>query len=248
MLPLATAGRWGGSPTPAACRPNNIFRSNSIISNSPTTFTRRCSSLPTNGCRAAEQRQQRPRRQSSTSRPSPNNQKKKRLFRARENVALPVIDGHESPGDVGLRYRPSALPKPPAGFVLDSHGRVLMASSKRIATMVNPTCSSFSLNSFFFSNCLIFVFGKKMRISCLPWMGNRLILQIIYPWSASSGGFSKAHKEMIVCFYALWIRGFPFLLNSIFILHGTALVFKIKLMHLAIDVFVMLFLPGLFRY
>lgn len=159
MLPLATAGRWGGSPIPAACRPNNIFLSNSIISNSPTTFTRRSSSLPINGCRAAKQ-QRRPRRQSSTARPSPNNQKKKRLFRARENVPLPVIDGHESPGDVGLRYRPSALPKPPAGFVLDSHGRVLMASSKRIATIVNPTCSSFSLNSFF-SNCL----RKKKRAS-----------------------------------------------------------------------------------
>lgn len=29
------------------------------------------------------------------------------------------------------------LPKPPAGFVLDPHGRVLMASPKRIATIVS---------------------------------------------------------------------------------------------------------------
>lgn len=35
-----------------------------------------------------------------------------------------------------LSYHPSTLPKPPAGFVLDDHGKVLMASNKRIATMV----------------------------------------------------------------------------------------------------------------
>ncbi|XP_011649452.1 uncharacterized protein LOC101207357 isoform X2 [Cucumis sativus] len=35
-------------------------------------------------------------------------------------------------------YHPSTLPKPPAGFVLDDHGKVLMASNKRIATMVDP--------------------------------------------------------------------------------------------------------------
>eukprot|EP00262_Sarcandra_glabra_P006720 TRINITY_DN19210_c0_g1_i1.p1 TRINITY_DN19210_c0_g1~~TRINITY_DN19210_c0_g1_i1.p1 ORF type:complete len:303 (-),score=47.29 TRINITY_DN19210_c0_g1_i1:224-1132(-) len=36
-------------------------------------------------------------------------------------------------------YTPSPLPKPPAGFLLDAHGRVLMASSKRIATIVDST-------------------------------------------------------------------------------------------------------------
>nr|DAD24678.1 TPA_asm: hypothetical protein HUJ06_026142 [Nelumbo nucifera] len=36
-------------------------------------------------------------------------------------------------------YQPSPLPKPPAGFVLDPHGKVLMASSKRIATIVDST-------------------------------------------------------------------------------------------------------------
>ncbi|XP_022157760.1 uncharacterized protein LOC111024390 isoform X2 [Momordica charantia] len=37
-----------------------------------------------------------------------------------------------------LSYHPTTLPKPPAGFVLDDHGKVLMASTKRIATMVDP--------------------------------------------------------------------------------------------------------------
>lgn len=36
-------------------------------------------------------------------------------------------------------YVPLPLPKPPAGFVVDEQGRVLMASSKRIATIVDPT-------------------------------------------------------------------------------------------------------------
>ncbi|KAE8655931.1 BTB/POZ domain-containing protein TNFAIP1 isoform 2 [Hibiscus syriacus] len=35
-----------------------------------------------------------------------------------------------------LAYYPSPLPKPPAGFVVDDTGRVLMASNKRIATVV----------------------------------------------------------------------------------------------------------------
>lgn len=39
--------------------------------------------------------------------------------------------------DEGVRSdHPSPLPKPPAGFILDPHGRVLLASSKRIATIV----------------------------------------------------------------------------------------------------------------
>ncbi|OMP01200.1 hypothetical protein COLO4_12072 [Corchorus olitorius] len=37
-----------------------------------------------------------------------------------------------------LAYHPSPLPKPPAGFVVDDAGRVLMASNKRIATLVDP--------------------------------------------------------------------------------------------------------------
>ncbi|PON79905.1 hypothetical protein TorRG33x02_235240 [Trema orientale] len=40
-----------------------------------------------------------------------------------------------------LGYYGTPLPKPPAGFVVDDHGKVLMASTKRIATIV----SSFSM-------------------------------------------------------------------------------------------------------
>ncbi|XVF14782.1 hypothetical protein REPUB_Repub09cG0091200 [Reevesia pubescens] len=36
-----------------------------------------------------------------------------------------------------LAYHPSPLPKPPAGFVVDNTGRVVMASNKRIATIVS---------------------------------------------------------------------------------------------------------------
>ncbi|KFK29972.1 hypothetical protein AALP_AA7G201100 [Arabis alpina] len=37
---------------------------------------------------------------------------------------------------------PPTIPKPPAGFVIDETGRVLMASKKRIATVVDPTNNS----------------------------------------------------------------------------------------------------------
>lgn len=38
-----------------------------------------------------------------------------------------------------LPHQPMPLPKPPAGFVVDNHGRVVMASAaaKRIATIVS---------------------------------------------------------------------------------------------------------------
>ncbi|GAB4835529.1 hypothetical protein Ancab_000439 [Ancistrocladus abbreviatus] len=36
-------------------------------------------------------------------------------------------------------FVPLPLPKPPAGFVVDEQGRVLMVSSRRIATIVDPT-------------------------------------------------------------------------------------------------------------
>ncbi|XP_039053415.1 uncharacterized protein LOC120195465 [Hibiscus syriacus] len=41
-----------------------------------------------------------------------------------------------------LAYYPSPLPKPPAGFVVDDTGRVLMASNKRIATVVDSVNNS----------------------------------------------------------------------------------------------------------
>ncbi|KAK1287360.1 hypothetical protein QJS10_CPB19g00154 [Acorus calamus] len=47
-----------------------------------------------------------------------------------------VLDDGEPPSRGGSQLY-SPLPKPPAGFVLDGHGRVLMASNKRIATIVD---------------------------------------------------------------------------------------------------------------
>ncbi|GAV56875.1 hypothetical protein CFOL_v3_00416, partial [Cephalotus follicularis] len=45
---------------------------------------------------------------------------------------------NDSSSSSSSSYHPSPLPKPPAGFVLDEQGRVLMASTKRIATIVDP--------------------------------------------------------------------------------------------------------------
>lgn len=44
--------------------------------------------------------------------------------------------------DGSLANCPPTIPKPPAGFVIDETGRVLMASKKRIATVVDPTNNS----------------------------------------------------------------------------------------------------------
>ncbi|RRT62705.1 hypothetical protein B296_00026025 [Ensete ventricosum] len=53
----------------------------------------------------------------------------------------PLVDDGGRPVDVvpgpqNRQSHSSPLPKPPAGFVLDDHGRVLLASSKRIVTIV----------------------------------------------------------------------------------------------------------------
>ncbi|KAL0872669.1 hypothetical protein Bca101_022374 [Brassica carinata] len=44
--------------------------------------------------------------------------------------------------DASLANSPPTIPKPPAGFAIDETGRVLMASKKRIATVVDPTNNS----------------------------------------------------------------------------------------------------------
>ncbi|XP_072966120.1 uncharacterized protein [Typha angustifolia] len=72
---------------------------------------------------------------------------KKRSGRRRSQEKPPETAGGESavevvpaPASQSRQSHPSSpLPKPPAGFVLDPHGRVLAASSKRIATIVDGT-------------------------------------------------------------------------------------------------------------
>ncbi|KAJ6839826.1 uncharacterized protein M6B38_311700 [Iris pallida] len=56
---------------------------------------------------------------------------------AAAEAAEALVEGGGGSGGRFQTYHPSPLPKPPAGFVLDGHGRVLMASSKRIATIVD---------------------------------------------------------------------------------------------------------------
>ncbi|KAJ4954090.1 hypothetical protein NE237_030922 [Protea cynaroides] len=75
--------------------------------------------------------------------------KRKRVPPKKKDGALKTVDvdGEVDAGDddhadsdtLSQPYQPLPLPKPPAGFVLDDHGKVLMASSKRIATIVDST-------------------------------------------------------------------------------------------------------------
>ncbi|KAJ4715206.1 BTB/POZ domain-containing protein TNFAIP1 isoform 2 [Melia azedarach] len=48
-----------------------------------------------------------------------------------------VDDEYESSNSRSLSYHSTPLPNPPAGFVVDDTGRVVMASNKRIATIVD---------------------------------------------------------------------------------------------------------------
>ncbi|XP_028771092.1 uncharacterized protein LOC114728365 [Neltuma alba] len=43
-----------------------------------------------------------------------------------------------SNSNASFAYHPTSLPKPPAGFVVDDQGKVLLASNKRLATLVDP--------------------------------------------------------------------------------------------------------------
>ncbi|KAK9673189.1 hypothetical protein RND81_12G151900 [Saponaria officinalis] len=49
------------------------------------------------------------------------------------------VEEREGGGKKSDVYVPLPLPKPPAGFVVDNQGRVLMVAPKRLATIVDPT-------------------------------------------------------------------------------------------------------------
>ncbi|KAI4369286.1 hypothetical protein MLD38_017745 [Melastoma candidum] len=83
-------------------------------------------------------------RSSSNSPPADPVKKRKRKKRAKEpeivtDFVIPEgedDDGGEGEGSAG--FHPTPLPNPPAGFVLDDQGRVLLVSNKRLATIVDP--------------------------------------------------------------------------------------------------------------
>lgn len=77
---------------------------------------------------------------------SPNKKKKKKS--RTEQTSLQELSFNdvdvESLND-DENYAPTPLPKPPAGFVVDDTGRALLASDKRIATIVSSFFSSLFL-------------------------------------------------------------------------------------------------------
>lgn len=61
-----------------------------------------------------------------------------------------LVIGEDEGGRSGLSansagYHPTPLPKPPAGFVVDDQGRVVMASNKRLVTIVSSDSDVFRL-------------------------------------------------------------------------------------------------------
>ncbi|KAJ8752963.1 hypothetical protein K2173_008698 [Erythroxylum novogranatense] len=86
-----------------------------------------------------------------------NSQKKKRKKKKNENLDnlrdVEIVErgsvddaaDDQNGGDaksVPFLHQSMPLPKPPAGFVVDEAGRVLMASNKRLATIVDPSNNS----------------------------------------------------------------------------------------------------------
>lgn len=133
--------------------PFPILVSLSISARSPSSI--RC---PKVVCVAASKSQTGPVRKRSSSPASKKKKKKKTEPDAddySEDLSLSdveIVQGSGSGTDGSsasdsdsrsLAYHPTPLPKPPAGFVVDDQGRVLMASTKRIATIVSVSYLKF---------------------------------------------------------------------------------------------------------
>uniref|UniRef100_A0A803PIK5 Uncharacterized protein n=1 Tax=Cannabis sativa TaxID=3483 RepID=A0A803PIK5_CANSA len=83
------------------------------------------------------------------------------------------------------------MPKPPAGFLVDDHGKVLMASHKRIATIVDPT------NNYPLECVIRRIFKSSRGDDCMLLCPADMPVQIlkstnIEGWSAVSDGEVEA--------------------------------------------------------
>ncbi|KAK4780302.1 hypothetical protein SAY87_016408 [Trapa incisa] len=88
------------------------------------------------------------RRQSPSSSVSPGTRKWKKKGKSPsvgEDVDIVddfVLSDGDDKGEMATSsdgYQPSPLPSPPAGFVVDDQGRVVMVSNRRLATIIDPT-------------------------------------------------------------------------------------------------------------
>ncbi|MQM14514.1 hypothetical protein Taro_047447 [Colocasia esculenta] len=139
MLVSSSACSWCTSqnklPAPSAAPPPFSFAASPA---SISIFTRRASTvglcLPR--CRAAKQQEQQ--REGSVKKRAGGRRRSSEKPASRE--PLVEVLPNPKPSNVPVRQNhPSPLPKPPAGFVVDPHGKVLLVSSKRIATVVDST-------------------------------------------------------------------------------------------------------------
>ncbi|KAK9293044.1 hypothetical protein L1049_021028 [Liquidambar formosana] len=146
---LSSVPPWTNLLPLSPIQPRNLsFLSFHLIHSSPSISISKPTNLRLALCRAAKQQSGpvKKRSASSSSSSSSVNKKKKKKKSSSVSVDVEIEDGFDvedesSSGSVehSQSYQPLPLPKPPAGFVLDNQGRVLMASSKRIATIVDST-------------------------------------------------------------------------------------------------------------
>ncbi|KAM1160896.1 hypothetical protein ACFX1T_000050 [Malus domestica] len=158
--------------------------------------------------------------------PSPTNDNKKKKRKGgsgggnSEDLSFGDVEIVDSSGggvsnSRSLGFHPTPLPNPPAGFVVDDHGKVLMASSKRIASIVDPT------NNFPLECVIRRVFRSSRGDECMLLCPVDTPVQILKStnidgWSAwgRGGGGHKKYKsrcsgslKIIMKQMHNWVRG-----------------------------------------
>ncbi|OAY67950.1 hypothetical protein ACMD2_10510 [Ananas comosus] len=119
--------------SPYSSYPHKLYPSSSSSLDRPVPFFLSPSSKKSGAgaIRAAKQQQK--------SAPAKKGAGKRRPPEKPQETGAAVAVEAEAAAGVRQSHPTSPLPKPPAGFVLDAHGRVLAAASKRIATIVDAT-------------------------------------------------------------------------------------------------------------
>lgn len=153
MLVSGASCSWCARPSVSLSRRSSLLATAaaaaSSLFQSPTAFSIRArrglggelSSFRLPSCRAAKQRQQ---QEGSVKKRAGGRRKSSEKPASRE----PLVEVVPSTSNLPVGQNSSfPLPKPPAGFVVDALGKVLLASSRRIATIVS-NLSVAALSSF----------------------------------------------------------------------------------------------------
>ncbi|KAL5704451.1 hypothetical protein ACHQM5_022881 [Ranunculus cassubicifolius] len=165
---------------------NSPIPKNSLLSlqfKSPIPISISIHSKNLHCCSAAKQNSVKKRR-SAPSKKRSSSKKFESVEEFKDNSESSSSNSRYSPG-----YQPASLPNPPAGFVIDPNGKVVMVSSKRMVTMVDAA-NDLPLD------CIIRrVFTSSQGDDCLLLCPVDTPIQILK--SANADGWSAASDEEI---------------------------------------------------